>query len=572
MADCSQRYVLFIGAGVSKDAGIPSGWDILIDTLKKIRKQEEPTQDYSNEAMEKYYKEKYEEKYSYSEIISSLFPSTEEQREYLKDRFKGISYGEAHEIIAEMVKKGLIKYIITTNFDSLLEAALDSKGIKGQYSVISSEEDVKTSKPWNKETVCRIYKIHGTLEQGLIRNTKKDLQSLPEDLTKDFHDVIERNGIVVLGYGAHEDEKAIFDIFNSRRFKGYTLYWADYNKQISQNAKKIITKQDGITIPITGAASFLRELLNRIEIAQRGVEQTSEAVAEVRYESVMRNPEVDVEMLQIIEREKINLIKYINDSISQMKTVSVASFWEATENILKNSYNYLLLMEKIAKYRKEYWKNVVPIFEKVSSLNKTRDRAGSKGLINYVFYCLLELCGAILVENEKFDLLQQLLEVKRLNFNKNGVESILNWPIYSNFILAKNEQEALAGNPKYLFPQFHYLLGFIEIKRPPFEFDMRERIIEADLLYFVYSIKYPMDGYSYSWFPSSPVYCKYDIPELLKKVKFDASFGDKLAKELFNCSYDQLLTILAKAKELMHSELKSAYFHSHGAEEVFDDF
>ena len=58
-----------------------------------------------------------------------------------------IPQGEAHEIIAEMVKKSLIRLIITTNFDSLLENALDNKGLKGQYSVISSEEAVKTSKP-----------------------------------------------------------------------------------------------------------------------------------------------------------------------------------------------------------------------------------------------------------------------------------------------------------------------------------------------------------------------------------------------------------------------------------------
>src|SRR3990167_7355048 len=148
MADCSQKYVLFVGAGVSKDAGVPSGWDILIHTLQKIILQEDETKkDVTKEEIEKYYRDTFEEEFGYSDIIGQLFPSNEEQRDYLKSFFKGILPGEAHRLIAELVKENLIKYIITTNFDTLIETALDDVGLKGQYTVISSNEDVLTSKP-----------------------------------------------------------------------------------------------------------------------------------------------------------------------------------------------------------------------------------------------------------------------------------------------------------------------------------------------------------------------------------------------------------------------------------------
>ena len=41
MADGSRKYVLFLGAGVSRDAGIPTGYEILIETLRRIRRIEE---------------------------------------------------------------------------------------------------------------------------------------------------------------------------------------------------------------------------------------------------------------------------------------------------------------------------------------------------------------------------------------------------------------------------------------------------------------------------------------------------------------------------------------------------
>src|SRR3972149_7533323 len=165
IADGSRKYILFCGAGVSKDANILTGWDILLETLRIIRTQEEEVNNnYSNEEMEAYYHKRYEDK-EYSDIISSIFPSNEEQRDYLIKFFDGKSPSKAHQLITEWVKKGLIRFIVTTNFDSLIEHALDEIGLRGKYSVISNGEDVLTSKPWHNEDICRIYKLHGTIEQ-----------------------------------------------------------------------------------------------------------------------------------------------------------------------------------------------------------------------------------------------------------------------------------------------------------------------------------------------------------------------------------------------------------------------
>ncbi|RCV62894.1 hypothetical protein C5S53_16765 [Methanophagales archaeon] len=41
LADGKKKYVLFCGAGVSKDAGIPTGWEILLETVRHIRTQKE---------------------------------------------------------------------------------------------------------------------------------------------------------------------------------------------------------------------------------------------------------------------------------------------------------------------------------------------------------------------------------------------------------------------------------------------------------------------------------------------------------------------------------------------------
>jgi len=173
LADGKKKYVLFCGAGVSKDAGIPTGWDILLETLRHIRAQEDgESKEYTDKEMEAYYEKNFKDS-TYSEIIESLFPSREEQREFLEKLFENKAPGRAHKLIAEWVKAGLIRFIITTNFDSSIEHSLDDAGLRGKYSVITDGAQVLRSKPWNLVENCRIYKVHGTIEQGVIKNTKR---------------------------------------------------------------------------------------------------------------------------------------------------------------------------------------------------------------------------------------------------------------------------------------------------------------------------------------------------------------------------------------------------------------
>jgi hypothetical protein len=471
-----------------------------------------------------------------------------------------------------MVKDKLIKYVITTNFDTLIEMALDDAGLKGQYTVIDSQDDVLTSKPWNKEEICRIYKIHGTIEKGTIRNTKKDLSRLPKELAKDCLDVLERHGVIVLGYAANEEDKAVCNIFYRRKFKGYTMYWTSFDNGISAGATKILHKQDGVLIPIKGASLFLRELRDRIKIAQRGAEQTPEAVAEVRFESMFKSPKPEVEILQTIDRERIRLVRYLEKTLNEIEDINYTSLWNGLVKVFQYSYNYLLLIEQIIKYRNEYWDPVTRIFDNVYSTNKSGERYGKEGLINYLFYCLLEVVGAMVVENNKFGLLRSMLDINRLRKNENGIEYILNWNIQANFIETKNVEEAKQKGNKWIMPKFHYLLGLIDSADFPLKFDLKTKLIETDLLYFVYSVRNPEDSGSAYWFPCSPVYSSHGAPPLFKKIKHDKKFGDMVAKQLFESDYETFLSILKKAKDIIHNRFRSAYFDSFGAEDVLNDF
>ena len=554
LADGRRKYVLFCGAGVSKDAGIPTGWEILLETLRHIRTQEEgEIKEYTNNEMETYYEENFKDS-TYSEIIGSLFPSREEQREFLEKLFENKAPGKAHRLIADWVKAELIRFIITTNFDSSIECALDDAGLRGKYSVITDGEYVFKSKPWHLVENCRIYKVHGTIEQGEIRNTKKDLEKLDSDLEKQFLDIIEGHGVIVLGYAGNKDDNAVMDCFNKRRFKGYTLYWTIYDKQINNNVKKLVESQDGRYIDIQSASDFLEEVLNRVEIARRGTEQTSEAVAQVRFKNLITSSS-DIEIRQTIDEERRKLKQYFENVLDEVDEKNYESLWDGYSATFNYSLNLLSLFDQIIKYQNKYWENILPIFEEIHSLNKNRGGYNKDGLVNYYFFTLLEIVGGILLENKAFNLLRSLLEIKRLNYSKDGMESILDWDVYAQFINVKNEKEAKEKGNKWINPRMHYLLEIVETQETPFEYDLKGQIIDVDLLYFVYSVIHPIDRRFPYWHSTSSVYLERDSSDLLKRIKHDEKFATTIATELFNMSYEEFIKKLIEAKVIFEEHI-----------------
>lgn len=552
IADKKRKYILLCGSGISKDAGIPTGWDILLEALRLIRHQMDgEVIEYTNEEMESYYNEKFEGA-TYSEIIEKMFPGDEEQREFLEEMFKDKHPGKAHDLIAKLIDRGLVRLIITTNFDSKIEEALDNLDMRGKYSVISNNELVLTSKPWNLVDVCRIYKPHGTIEQGKLRNTQKDLMHLEEDVSTAILDIFEKHGIIVLGYAG--EDKGIMDILNARRFLGYTLYWTTRSGKHNPEVEKLLEKQDGKTIKIDSASEFLEEILNRVEIAQTGIEQTSEIVAQTRFKNAIAGSTSDTAVKMMINEERTKLVQFIKTILSEVDERDYKSLWEGFIKIFNYSFQFLLLADQVITYQDKYWNEIFPIFEEIHSLNKNQSRDGKEGLVNYSFYSMLLSVGSIAIQRERFEFLRSLLSIKRINRRGDGMENILSWNSYARFINIKNDDQQ---ENKWIAPRIHYLRDLIETQKVPFQFSFKEQIYSTEALFYLYSLTHQDDSYFPFWIPESFVYD--ETPVILTRIKLDPEFGGKVATELFKIDYPCLIEEMKNADVKFQKEISSGY-------------
>jgi len=254
-----KKYILFAGAGVSKDAGVATAWDLMLKTAGLIYAAENDDVDNNINLEEWFIQSKYAA-LEYAELISQIYPNYPDQQNFLKEYLTDYEIGQAHHGIAELARRGIIRAIITTNFDHFIEKALEKKGLDTQ--VISTDEDLGHSEPLIHCKAIRIYKPHGTLGKGALKNTPKDLEKLSPLMEDELVRILNDHGVIILGYAGQD--RGIQRIFEKRCFNRYPIFWVNLN-QPEGEIKDILEKSDYSYISCEGASKFIEDYLKMLE-------------------------------------------------------------------------------------------------------------------------------------------------------------------------------------------------------------------------------------------------------------------------------------------------------------------
>jgi len=256
-----KKYILFAGAGVSKDAGIPTTWDLMLKTAGILYVADNPDKENNSDFdLKKWFIESKYAQMEYSELMELLYSKNPDQQDFLKKNLDNKDIGESHKGIAELARRGIIRAIISTNFDHYIEKALEERGLEVQ--VISTDDDLKNAEPLIQCKSVRIYKPHGNLGCGKLKNTPKDLESLSQLMEKELIRVVSEHGVIVLGYSGRD--KGIQRVFERRNYNYYPLFWVD--PEIPEKTMgKILKKNDYTYIQCTGAGKFINEFIKLSE-------------------------------------------------------------------------------------------------------------------------------------------------------------------------------------------------------------------------------------------------------------------------------------------------------------------
>lgn len=205
-------------------------------------------------------------------MLRHYFEATSEERE------EGTKTPTAaHHAIASLVRDGWIRVIVTTNFDRLLESALDGVGITP--IVISTADQALGATPIAHND-CTILKVHGDYLDTRIRNSEDELRTYEGAVDSLLDQVLDQYGLVVCGWSAEHDT-ALRTAIERRVSRRYTLYWCCRSTP-GPVARELIDLQSALTVDITDADRFFVELEETVTgIDRSGKRHPLEAAAAV---------------------------------------------------------------------------------------------------------------------------------------------------------------------------------------------------------------------------------------------------------------------------------------------------
>lgn len=194
-----RRLVIFCGAGLSMlyPSCLLSWWDfnrVLLEEAKRygselLQSSREATDGIAQLTMDKLRVETFSDTIVTTFAGDSYFP--------VLDVLEGTTINANHIALAELARRGILRAIVTTNFDTLIERAFRTHGVP--LTVLADASDYEQV-PF--ASACTLYKVHGSVSSpaSLVDTVSQKLRGIPIHVRSRLSTLFRQHHVLVVGH------------------------------------------------------------------------------------------------------------------------------------------------------------------------------------------------------------------------------------------------------------------------------------------------------------------------------------------------------------------------------------
>ena len=253
-------YAMLVGSGVSRSAGQPSAWEILEALIKSyaaakgvdlVAESLQPTE---------WWEQSTGVPAGYSWVLERLEPTRGGRQERLATYFEANTPSSAHRKLANLCASGKVQVVLTTNFDRLIEQALNEAGL--HYQVVD-QHTVTGMMPLVRGQLT-VIKVNGDYLSLAMKNTARELARYTRPLTATLREVLRDFGLVVVGWSGQWDT-ALCSLLHANSARNYPMYWVAHEGNVCEDADRLIDNRGAHKIASAGADEFFSDLVSRLD-------------------------------------------------------------------------------------------------------------------------------------------------------------------------------------------------------------------------------------------------------------------------------------------------------------------
>lgn len=315
-------YALLLGSGVSTAAGIPTGWKIVQSLIGDLAAAAAPDDPAALAAAsgdpERWWQDNVDADtpLGYSTLLDQLSNRPAGRDRQLAGFFEATDEdrtenrkvpGAAHRLIAELVRRGSVRVIVTPNFDRLTQQAIEAVGVQPQ--ILATREAVRAMTPL-VHAACTVFKVHGDYADLDKRNTVDELEHYPDEYTALLDRVFHDYGLLVSGWSADYDHALVARVTAASPSR-YPVYWATYG-QVSPATRDLIRDLTAMEIPDVTADRLFTDLTRSVEAIDQLREDTlSRAIAVTRLKRALADPVRQIEVHDLLDRATRQVLDHL---------------------------------------------------------------------------------------------------------------------------------------------------------------------------------------------------------------------------------------------------------------------
>ena len=190
------EHVAFLGAGLSREAGVPLANEICDRILEKLKLSENLSDDEWKSRLN------WDDSTRRYSTCLDKYGSAASRVDYFRLLLKGVSPSFAHHAIALLMSNDMLHpSALTTNFDKLIEKSFVEQNIRECQAIRMSEE----ADFWGQEKdKCYLLKLHGDYDTHNILNTRDETRRIDEFFGNTANTLLINRGLVALGAAGNE--------------------------------------------------------------------------------------------------------------------------------------------------------------------------------------------------------------------------------------------------------------------------------------------------------------------------------------------------------------------------------
>jgi tetratricopeptide (TPR) repeat protein len=256
----TRQYCFILGAGASKQSGIPTGAELAKQWLKEIEQKYDT--DHFNTWKKGIKLQEGNEDEKYAEIYGKRFElNPQEGYLYLESIMEKVEPSFGYSVLSQILEKTQDKIVITTNFDCLIEDAMFIYS-KKRPLIIGHESLAGYVKLHTKRPT--IAKIHRDIFLS-PKNRNSELKDLEEGWKNNLSGILKYYTPIVIGYGGNDGSLMNFLTDNKDpKTMMFWFYWEGENTPESylpnEKIQKLVTDYNGFIIPIKGFDEMMLQI------------------------------------------------------------------------------------------------------------------------------------------------------------------------------------------------------------------------------------------------------------------------------------------------------------------------